>query len=125
MRPCFDISGPTLGIDVNHVAGYELFQQMLAGTIECTLPQLDDADLENSGFLYGKTLFTVKIHIHHCQTHDHLLALTNIPIRNHISGLKVLNRNQEGTQFMLTLLRVVGTSYYHSIFALNRCLYCE
>ena len=54
VKPCFDASGPTLGIDVNHDDGQKLMQQMLAGEVVCSLPKLDVSELENTGLMYRK-----------------------------------------------------------------------
>lgn len=123
--PCFDISGPVLAINTRHTAGYQLLLSMSLGTKVCTLPKMDILAMEDTGFIYCKFLFTV--HNHHYRILYYLLDLTCIPIRLHASGLLVLNRNQESTSYMLTLLRLVtaGPSIYQSLFSLNRCLYCE
>ena len=63
------------------------------------------------------------IHNLHHRIHVRFSALTHIPIRLHVSDKVVLNRNQEATGYMLTLLRLLSTDRYGSVFALNRCLY--
>ena len=50
--PCFDISGPTLAINVNHSAGCDMLQSMLQGTIECGLPKMTAQEMEDNSLFY-------------------------------------------------------------------------
>ena len=75
-----------------------------------------------SDFIVQYILVT-NIHSRPHQTHDHILALIRIPIRLHVSDRLVLNKNQDATAYMLTMLRLISTDRYPSVFALNRCLY--
>ena len=106
----------------------QLLQSMLHGTVDSPLPRFPAIDLEENGILFCKlfyctvTIFTnIRNHLH--QIHVHILALTRIPIRLHVSDRLVLNKNQDSTAYMLTLLGLISTDRYSSIFAFNRCLY--
>ena len=130
MVPYIDTSGPTLTINVQFTDQDPAFKLLLAmshGTVSSPLPRFAAIDLEENGILFCKLLyFTVlvtNIHSRLRQTHAHILALTRIPIRLHVSDRLVLNKNQDSTAYMLTLLGLISTDRYSSIFAFNRCLY--
>ena len=127
--PFLDTSGPTLAINVLHEAGYNLLLSMLRKESDCPLPRMDAFALEDTGILYCEYFFIIqlftKFHSLLRQIHVRILALTHIPIRLHVSGLVDLNKNQDATIYMLTLLRLICTDRYAATFALNRCLYRE
>ena len=123
--PCFDISGPTLAINVNHAAGSNMLQLMLQGEIDCNLPKMTAQEMEDNSLFHCEYQdnFISIIHNHRYQNHVLLLVLTCTPIRRNNSGLGSLNKNQDGTKYMLTLLALIGTDRYQSFFSLNRSLY--
>ena len=127
--PCLDASGPTLAVNVLHEPGYKLLLSMLRKEVASPLPRLDALAMEDTGIIYCEYLFlfvhiyVTTIHSLLHQIHVHFSALTHIPIRLHISDLVVLNKNQDATAYMLTLLRLLCTDRYSAVFALNRCLY--
>ena len=42
---------------MNHTDGLVLLQQMLEGTVECTLPKLTDAEMEDTGLFYREYFY--------------------------------------------------------------------
>ena len=52
--PCFDISGPTLAINVNHAAGSDMLQSMLQGELVCNLPKMTAQEMEDNSLFYCK-----------------------------------------------------------------------
>ena len=125
MIPCFDNSGPTLAVNVNHAAGCTMLQSMLHGELDCNLPKMTAHEMEDNSLFhceYQKIIFFI-IRNHRYRNHVLLLVLTCTPIRRHNSGLGSLNKNQDGTKYMLTLLDLIGIDRYQSFFSLNRSLY--
>ena len=138
MIPYLDNSGPTFAINVQQSTAegqesvaYKLLLSMLDGTVTNPLPRLDAASLEDKGVFHCKCIYLIflctitNIHNHLHQIHVRFSALTRIPIRSHVSDRLLLNKNQESTMYMLTLLQLICTDRYSSIFALNRCLYSK